>query len=217
MTRVRVYVDGFNLYYGALKPKPALKWLDLVALADRLSPGGDAVDHVRYFTARATAAPDPTTPGRQQLYLRALEMLPRLSIHYGQFRTHPKRMPIVGTAAPVKFANVLRTEEKGSDVNLATWLILDGMDGAFDEAIVISDDSDLAEPIHEANRRFGPVHVISPRGPQITPAGPRRPSVMSTVGTSWTSINPADLAACQLPDEILLPSGRTIHRPPRWR
>jgi len=29
--RVTMYVDGFNLYYGLLKPNPALRWLDLAA------------------------------------------------------------------------------------------------------------------------------------------------------------------------------------------
>ena len=214
MARVRVYVDGFNLYYGALKPAPALRWLDLVAFCDRLRPG-DTVDHVRYFTARVTGAQDATAPGRQQLYLKALGTLPRISIHLGQFRTHEVMMPVAATT-PVKYARVLKTEEKGSDVNLATWLLLDGVDGLYEEAVVISDDSDLAEPVAEACRRFGPVHVVSPRGPAKTPTGPRRPHVMSRAGASWTPVDPADLAAAQLPDEILLPTGRTITRPPRW-
>ena len=52
-------------------------------------------------------------------------------------------------------AQVLKTEEKGSDVNLATYLLLDGFDGLYESAVVISDDSDLEAPIREANRRFG--------------------------------------------------------------
>ena len=37
MTRTRVYVDGFNLYYGALKGT-RYKWLDPVRLSARLLP-----------------------------------------------------------------------------------------------------------------------------------------------------------------------------------
>ncbi len=38
--RVTIYIDGFNLYYGLLKPNPALRWLDLAALVSaRDSPG----------------------------------------------------------------------------------------------------------------------------------------------------------------------------------
>lgn len=33
--RTRVYVDGFNLYYGCLKGTP-WKWLNLVALFERV-------------------------------------------------------------------------------------------------------------------------------------------------------------------------------------
>jgi hypothetical protein len=41
-------------------------------------------------------------------------------------------------------------EEKGSDVNSATYLLLD----AFDTAVVVSDDSDLLEPLTLVKRRF---------------------------------------------------------------
>jgi hypothetical protein len=72
-TRVTVYVDGFNLYYGLLKPNPAVKWLDLSALATALRP--EAVTVVRYFTAKVRPVPDPTARDRQRLYLKALEFI----------------------------------------------------------------------------------------------------------------------------------------------
>ena len=37
--RITVYVDGFNLYYGAVKGTP-FKWLNLVQLARQLVPDG---------------------------------------------------------------------------------------------------------------------------------------------------------------------------------
>lgn len=216
MGRVRVYVDGFNLYYGALKPRPSCKWLDLVALAQLLRPSDD-IEAVRYFTARVNGDRDATSPGRQKLYLTALGTQPIVSVHFGQFRTHPVSMPLAnpvpGRSAVVQ---VLKTEEKGSDVNLATYLLLDGLDGLYDDALVISDDSDLEGPIREAKDRFGPVHVVSPRGPTATPSGPKAPYVMSHAGSSWTPLDPALLNAAQLPSPLLLPSGRTIFRPPRW-
>ena len=69
-----VYIDGFNLYYGALKGSP-YKWLDLEALCRRLLPK-DEISQIRYFTARISARPDdPQQPQRQQTYLRALDSL----------------------------------------------------------------------------------------------------------------------------------------------
>ena len=44
-------------------------------------------------------------------------------------------------------ATVRKREEKGSDVNVATHLLVDVLTGAIDAAIVISNDSDLALPI----------------------------------------------------------------------
>lgn len=48
---------------------------------------------------------------------------------------------------PQQYAKVIKTEEKGSDVNLATHLLHDAHMGRFDVAVVISNDSDLLEPI----------------------------------------------------------------------
>ena len=59
--RTNVYVDGFNLYYGALKRTP-FKWIDLVKLAELLLPDGHRINRLRYFTARC---PGWQTPERR--------------------------------------------------------------------------------------------------------------------------------------------------------
>jgi len=82
--RTRVYVDGFNLYYGAPKGT-RFKWLDPVRLATLLLPRGYGVDRLRYFTARVSGKLDPGAPARQQIYLKALATLPEVEIHYGRF------------------------------------------------------------------------------------------------------------------------------------
>src|SRR4030042_2735689 len=61
--RTRVYIDGFNLYYGAVKGTP-LKWLNVRRLCELLLPGHE-IGTVKYFTARVSArsdAPDKPTP-----------------------------------------------------------------------------------------------------------------------------------------------------------
>ena len=82
--RTRVYVDGFNLYYGALKGTP-FKWLDPVRLTALLLPSEYAIDRLRYFTARVSGKLDPRAPARQQNYLKALSTLAEVDIHYGRF------------------------------------------------------------------------------------------------------------------------------------
>jgi hypothetical protein len=154
-----IYIDGFNLYYGALRNTP-YRWLNPETLCRLLLPK-NAIGEIKYFTALVSARPsDPDQPVRQQLYLRALRTLPTVSIHLGHFLTHEVMMAlVVPPGQPQKYAKVIKTEEKGSDVNLATHLLHDAHMGRFDVAVVLSNDSDLLEPIkivrQDLNKRVG--------------------------------------------------------------
>lgn len=128
--RASVYIDGFNLYRRLLENQPQDKWLDVEALATRLLPVFE-LTRVRYFTAIIKVLPgaDVNSPQRQQAYLRALETLPRTTIHLGNFRVDKRRMPVhpiewEADGMP-RMATVRKTEEKGSDVSLASHLLLD--------------------------------------------------------------------------------------------
>ena len=125
-----VYIDGFNLYYRALKDTP-FRWLDLSRMAETLLPGDD-IHRVCYFTARLRARPaNPAQPQRQQAYLRALATLPGVEIHYGSFRSGVKRRPLAEPVPGLPAHVLIRdSEEKGSDVNLATRLLVDGFRGS---------------------------------------------------------------------------------------
>jgi hypothetical protein len=84
-----------------------------------------------------------------------------LSIIYGFFLTHEIMMPLAPPATGYK--RVIKTEEKGSDVNLATYLLIDGFDDAYELAVIISNDSDLLEPIRVVTQRLGkPVGILNP-------------------------------------------------------
>lgn len=150
--RTNIYVDGFNLYYGALKGEP-FRWLDLEMLSRRLLQPSDSIGQIRYFTARVSATDeDPEAAIRQQQYLRALGTLASVQVHFGLFLTSERTMPAADGSGLVR---VLKTEEKGSDVNLATHLLLDACRGDFELALVISNDSDLAEPVRKVQEEFG--------------------------------------------------------------
>jgi 6-hydroxy-3-succinoylpyridine 3-monooxygenase len=79
--RVIVYIDGFNLYYGAVKATPALKWLDLERYCKYLRPHDEIVS-IRYFSALVDG---PTKPN-QEAYLRALSTTPLVQIIHGKFK-----------------------------------------------------------------------------------------------------------------------------------
>ncbi len=155
MLRTHVYIDGFNLYYGAVRGTP-YKWLDASELCRLLLPQHNILK-IRYFTAKIKSRPhDPDAPTRQQIYLRALNTIPHLTVHLGQFLTHAVWMPdATSTSNPPKMLRVLKTEEKGSDVNLATYLLLDGFQKSYDSAVLVTNDSDLLEPIRVVRSVLG--------------------------------------------------------------
>lgn len=104
-----VYVDGFNLYYRAVKRTP-YKWLDIDAFCKFLLPKADIV-RINYYTARVIARPhDLDQPIRQSIYLRALSTIPHLRIIEGSFLSKPTKLPL--ESDNTKFATVIRTEEK---------------------------------------------------------------------------------------------------------
>jgi uncharacterized LabA/DUF88 family protein len=207
MSRTIVYIDGFNLYYGALKGTP-YKWLDIEALARRLAPR-DQLVAVRYFTARVRPQrSDPQQPQRQQAYLRALGTLPTVTIHFGHYLSHATRMPLAhprrGEARTVE---VIKTEEKGSDVNLATCLLLDAFRGRCDKAVVVTNDSDLQEPIRVAEEELGlGVVIVNPH--------PRLRRSLALRASAMRQLREATVAACQLPLTLTDADGPSISRLP---
>lgn len=203
-----VYVDGFNLYYRALRQTP-YRWVDLPALCDRVL--GEQVALVRYFTARVSALPhDPKAPQRQQALLRVYDADPRVRLHFGQFRPRKKRGELIDPPPPLGsliIATVRTYEEKGSDVNLASHALADAYEGRATKAVLLTNDSDLAEPARLLQQRGVTVGVIIPRKglkPNTVPAD------------FYKTLRPSDLAACRLPDPALDRTGRPVHKPVSW-
>ena len=208
--RTRVYVDGYNLFYACLKGSPH-KWLNVHGLVSSLLPRNE-IDKVRYFTAQVSARPhDPGQPQRQQTYFRALATIPQIEIHLGHFLTHEVNMPDAsawngGQYRPVR---VMKTEEKGSDVNLATHLLIDAFDDRFDAAVIISNDSDLKEPIFQISHRFGKkIVLLAPRSTRIS--GALRP-----LAHFIKQFRPSALDAAQFPSQMTDAVG-TFHKPAGW-
>ncbi len=210
-----LYIDGFNLYYSSLKNTP-LRWLNPLALVARVFPR-NSIAAMKYFTARVEARPtDPDQPNRQALYWRALRTLPCCEIIEGHFRVRQVQAALVNPPPP--FVRVFKTEEKGSDVNLASHLLMDGFLGHYECAIVISGDSDLITPIRMVKEVFKkPVGVLNPQrlsGPDKRPlrqkAGLPQAAAFYKDGVTWNQ-----LLQSQFPDTLTDDKG-TFYRPPSW-
>lgn len=206
--RAYVYVDGLNLYYGAVKDTP-YKWLNLAALCRLLLPNDDIVQ-IKYYTAIVDArADDPGAPTRQQFYLRALRTIPNLSIYFGHFLTHERWLSLVSPKPKrPKKVRVYKTEEKGSDVNLATHLVRDGFRNEYEVAVLLTNDSDLLEPIRVVRYELSlPVGVLNPHK---KPSRALLPHV-----TFIKQIRRGQLARSQFAD-VLTDMKGTFSKPASW-
>lgn len=205
--RAILYVDGFNLYYGALKGTPH-KWLNPLQLGRLVFQNFDFVG-VRYCSAAVSARPsDPQQPLRQDLYFRALATVPEITVTLGNFLVSTPRMMEHPPTVPPRFVQVVKTEEKGSDVNLATHLLCDAYEGLFDIAVVVTNDSDLVMPIQQVRQRLGKkVFLLCPRQ--------RASFELQKNVDGVRHIRQGVLQAAQFPATLTDPNG-TFTKPPSW-
>ena len=151
--RAIIYIDGFNLYYGALRGT-AHKWLNLERYFSLLRPDDD-LQQINYFTAPVTG---PTRPN-QDLYLRALATLPLVNIVLGKFKKKRIRCAVPGCchAAPRIFNAV---EEKRTDVHIGIHMLDDAYQNRCERQILVSSDSDLVPALNVVKSRFPNQEII---------------------------------------------------------
>jgi len=214
--KTNVYIDGFNLYY-AIKASP-YKWLDLSLLCKHLLPKYD-INLIRYFTAHVKPLRhDVSIRTRQDFYLRALKTLHNVKIHdNGLFVFRDKLMhqsPLAyvrGYNRSPQRVNVLKREEKKSDVNLASWLLTDCFEGCFEYAVVISNDTDLVTPIEMVTQRYKkPVKVINQDKPSYA-----NKSLAQAATSNLITISPCVYEKSQLPISLTDAEG-TFTKPTLW-
>ncbi|SDA58710.1 NYN domain-containing protein [Sinorhizobium sp. NFACC03] len=104
---------------------------------------------------------------------------------------------------------VVKSEEKGSDVNLAAHLVRDAFTDAFDVAAIITNDTDLVEPIKIAVREAGKVVGL------LAPVRFPSQSLMN-VASFYRHIRPQHLARSQFPSPLNLADGSVITKPVTW-
>jgi uncharacterized LabA/DUF88 family protein len=226
-----VYIDGFNLYYGAAKDTP-YKWVNLAALCEQILPT-IKIKRLRYFTALVEPPQtDPQKRSRQQAYIRALKTLPNLTVHYGHYLQSIVPMPLAAPPAnSSRMVEVIKMEEKGSDVNLATYMLVDAFRKDCGQLVVITNDSDLAEPVRILNKELRiPVGIFNPhttdtalRRARVTgkPLRPAKPSIVLKQVAKFhrdiTSEGPdSHMALSQFPSQLIDATGRTITKPAAW-
>ncbi len=205
--RTAIYIDGFNFYYLAVKNTP-YKWLDFKEVFTKLLHAENKIVSIKYFTAIVDGKRDPHKPIRQQTYIRALKKhIPEFQEYYGQFKTHVVPMSLSRPTKTRKRVWVIKTEEKGSDVNLAVHLVNDAWENNYDRAIIVSHDSDLLGAVeivkYQLRKEIGA--IILPKG---------NPSIdLIKIADFTVHLRNTLLAISQLPSPI---PGTKITKPKAW-
>jgi uncharacterized LabA/DUF88 family protein len=213
------------------------RWLDVRQLVGTRMWPGATLSKVVYCTAVIDAATNASGYHDQDIYLRALRTAKSTDlIEYGTYVSRVKQAPLAvkassqsgrpevvhpqwpivvqdGAGRPVTDAvfmvSYAHREEKGSDVNVASHLLVDVLTDQVDAAIVVSNDSDLKFPIRYARTRV-PVGLINPSDNPT--AGALRGKPDEGVGDHWwRTLTADDFRAAQLPDPV-----QRLTRPPGW-
>lgn len=228
--RATIYVDGFNLFYGCLKGTKS-KWLDINKLVCSYYPNY-TIGRIKYFSALTKARKnDLDKPVRQQVYFRALKTNPNTEVILGSFLENEVRffVPEKTKQGILQKANVLwfyqklylplsgsnyfivkKTEEKGSDVNLGVHLVMDAYEKKFDVAVVVSNDSDLAEPIRIVNN-MGKLKVRL-----LNPYSTTQEKLKKVVYNDIKYIRQSALTSSQFPENMTDTTG-SFHIPLDWK
>lgn len=234
--RTRIYIDGYNFYYGCLRGTP-YKWLDLLQLFEsQILPSilvqdqqGQSrtlklVDNpsIQFFTAKIleSVARSADSVSSQARYHTALRKLydGRINLVEGYYAVNKMKVKIVDAETPnrqprdCQELQAWKVEEKQSDVNLALQAYHDAITNQIDHAVIVTNDTDIAPALDMIRTHTNTlVGVVIP-----TTDCQRRPNTDLVKLAHWTRrhINTNELAACQLPRVI--PGKRPTIKPESW-
>ncbi len=202
--RAIVYVDGFNLYYG-LKSGGYKRyyWLDIEQLSQRLLRANCVLVRAKYFTADIKGGTDKHR--RQQTFLDALAThTTKLDIIRGRYLLKERQCRRCAHVATIP-------EEKKTDVNIASHMLVDAFTDEFDVAYLVSGDSDLVPPIKMVKQHQPAKQVLIAFPPN------RQSGELKAVAHGHFWINEQHLRLSQLPDPVTKPNGYRLSRPSTWR
>ncbi|WP_223460376.1 6-hydroxy-3-succinoylpyridine 3-monooxygenase [Pseudomonas sp. A-R-26] len=222
--RTRIYIDGYNFYYGCLRGTPH-KWLDLLPLFERhilpsaLVTDGDgrirqsallSSPSIKFFTAKIieSVARAPDSVSSQARYHTALRKVHdgRIELIEGYYAVNKMKVKIVDAEHPDRAPRecqeiqAWKVEEKQTDVNLALQAYHDAITGQIDHAVIVTNDTDIA-PALEMIRAHTSVLI----GVVVPTTDQRRPPNTDLVKLAhWKReyVNESELAACQFPRVI---------------
>ncbi len=195
MERTLVYIDGFNLYFGMMEAGfEKSRWLNLAKPSQE-------IDGVKYFTSRVSN--NPSKQKRQGTYIEALECF-KVEIIYGHYQSNKVECNRCGHLW-------LDQNEKMTDVNIATHMIVDAFQNKYDTAMLISGDSDLVPPIRAVHNLFNQKRVFVAFPPS------RHNQTVAVAAKGSMVIGRKKLSDSLLPLIVIKANGYQLQKPNEWK
>ncbi len=221
-----LYIDGFNLYYSALRGTPH-KWLDVVQLFEKIcyqqNPESEVIQ-VKFFTAPIKAkisTRQQQALQSQRLYIKALQSIypDRFQSIEGFFQLSKGCFPRYQT--PIDKTDkipVWRLEEKKTDVNLALNMYRDVSKKHYEQVVLVSNDSDIIPALEYIHEDFPETTIGTVFPKMIKGKSSVRPTNKELSKLShWTRqyIQEQELIDSQLPPMVSTKK-KPIYKPSYW-
>jgi 6-hydroxy-3-succinoylpyridine 3-monooxygenase len=229
--KTRIYVDGYNIYYGVLKRTP-YKWLDLRQLFNHILPTvlyeengiparfTMASPEIKYFTApilKKFASSDDSVPS-QVAYHAALQahLAGAIQLSMGRYDAKKARAYLASPNRNPRESSqteVWKLEEKQSDVALAVHAVHDALTKEVDQVVFVTNDTDLVPAMEIIRKKTNVVvGLIVPTKKNI-----RQKNKGLDELSHWSRdhITDEELKNSQLPTPIQAP-GKSIQKPISW-
>ena len=216
MSLFNAYVDGFNLEKGMLDGRPELRWLNVRKLCERLLPQNQLGTCFYFTAAKMERFQGDREPLFHEVYLplavrekRLVELIdPPLAptilwermMRQACVRAEPQRPR----------AMVVHTQEKRSDVSLASFLLRDGLSGNCQGALLLTNDGDF----------FHPLQILKSRGFEVllAPTARRgRSAHLASVASGVLQISDSTLEEAQFLPQLHIGRGKALSRPESWK
>ena len=201
--RISFFIDGFNVYHSLdNNGLHKLKWLNYSELCTRFLNKGDVLSSVELFTAYARH--DAGKRQRHSLLIEANKSVGVIPV-LGRFSMNESVCVDCGYRKK-------RPVEKQTDTHISTSVLKRGFFDCYDRAVIVSGDSDQIPTVHSFGEMFPQKQIAF-----VFPLDRVSQDIRTLVGGGLVlNMSQTDLEQSQFSDTLILPNGKTLHRPREW-
>jgi 6-hydroxy-3-succinoylpyridine 3-monooxygenase len=204
-----IYIDGFNLYYGALKGTPN-RWLNLQRYFTQIR-SDDEINKIWYFTAKVIG----NDRHKQEAYLKAISTCSLVTIVEGTFKNKQQKCKVYNCNLNPNDKIFTVPEEKQTDVNIALRIVRDAYEQKYANIILVSGDSDLTPALALA-KEISPKTKITVYIPDSSGKRTYGSGEVRKIADIVKRLPPSNLSKAQFPIVVKDIQGNLIHKPSNW-